>query len=235
MNPSPGVAVITGAGSGIGREIARSLAGRGHRLALIGRRREPLEATLAAAGGRGAVFPADVREAAQLERIAAETEGALGPADVLVPAAGIAHVAPFLEQPAEDLRTSLEVNLVGAAHLFRAYLPALLGRGIGTLLPILSVAARRGFSGWTSYCASKWGLLGLVEALREEIRGTGVRITLLTPGATASPLWDGVPGSWQRDAMIPVEELGRAVVWALEADPRVEVEEIRLQPAKGNL
>ncbi len=230
-----GVAFVSGAGSGIGREAALALARRGHPLALAGRRREPLEAVLAEAGGRGVALALDVRDDAAVADGLARAEAALGPVEVALPAAGVARIAPFVELTAEDLAATLGTNLLGAAHLFRACLPGMLERRRGHLLPILSVAARQGFPSWTAYCASKWGLAGLVAALREELKGSGVRLTAIVPGATDSTLWEGLPGQWDRSRMIPVAEVARAVVWALEAGPGVEVEEIRLQPPGGNL
>jgi NADP-dependent 3-hydroxy acid dehydrogenase YdfG len=162
-------------------------------------------------------------------------ERELGPVAVAVPAAGVARVAPFLGLDAEAFAETVAINLLGAANLFRACLPAMLERGRGQLVPILSVAARKGFASWTAYCASKWGLAGLIEALREELRGSGVRLSTIVPGATASGLWEAVPGRWDRAAMIPVEEVARAVVWIVGAGDGVAVEEVRLQPPRGDL
>jgi NAD(P)-dependent dehydrogenase (short-subunit alcohol dehydrogenase family) len=97
------------------------------------------------------------------------------------------------------------------------------------------VAARRAFPGWGAYCASKWGLRGLIEVLREELKGTGVRITALYPGATDTPIWDALPGDWNRAAMVPPQEVVRALSYALDADPSTLVEEIQLGPAGGAL
>jgi len=102
-------------------------------------------------------------------------------------------------------------------------------------VPLLSVAARRGFPGWSAYCASKWGLAGLVAALREELAGSGLRITAVYPGATDTPIWDGMPGEWDRSRMVPAAEVARAIGYALSADPRAVVEEIHLGPAGGAL
>jgi 3-oxoacyl-[acyl-carrier protein] reductase len=233
--PGRGVAVVSGAGSGIGRAIALALAERGHRLALIGRRREPLAVTLEAAGTEGRIRALDVREDVRLAEAASSIDDELGPTEVVVAAAGMARVGEFELLPAADFRDSIEVNLIGTANLFRAFLPGLRARGRGTLVALLSVAARRTFPGWSAYAASKWGLLGLVESLREELVGSGVRMLALTPGATATELWSGVPGEWPRERMIPVEEVARALVWALDGEERVAVDEIRLQPPGGNL
>ncbi len=230
-----GVAVVSGAGSGIGAAAAEALAARGHALALVGRRLETLAATLARSGARGLAIAADVRDGEALRAAAARIERELGAVTVVVPAAGIARVAPLLDLGAEGLRDSLETNLLGVANLVAAHLPDMVRRGRGWIVPIHSVASRRVFPGWSAYCASKWGLLGWVETLREELQGTGVRLCALTPGATESPLWDGVPGQWNRQAMIPAAEVARALIWALETGDGVDVVEIRMQPPGGNL
>lgn len=227
--------MVSGGGSGIGRAAALALARRGHALALVGRRLAPLEETLALAGGAGDCFALDVRREGELDGFAARVESSRGAVDVVVAAAGVARVAPFLELPPAAFRDSVETNLFGAAWLFRELLPRMVERGHGTLVPLLSVAARRVFPGWSAYAASKWGLLGLVESLREELAGTGVRLLALTPGATATGLWSEVPGDWPRERMIDAEEIARALVWALDSGDRSSVEEIRIQPAGGNL
>lgn len=230
-----GVAVITGAGSGIGAAVAVALGRRGHGLALVGRRLAPLQRVLEASGGRGLALSVDVRDDVAIAKAVVRVEDELGPIEVAVAGAGVARVGSFTQLPASAFRETLDTNLVGVANLFRAVLPGMIDRGRGQLVPLLSVASRQAFPGWSAYCASKWGLLGLVEALREDLKGSGVRICAVTPGATASPLWSEVPGEWDREAMIPAEEVARAVVWALEAGDGVAVEEIRLQPPGGNL
>jgi 3-oxoacyl-[acyl-carrier protein] reductase len=236
---SRGVAVVSGGGSGLGREIALELARRGYGLALLGRRQPPLEETLDLAGPgareAGAVFPCDVRDADALERCAEEVLARWGAPDVVVPAAGVVSIAPLEQTTPDDFAATLATNLTGVFLLIRAVLPAMKARGQGWIVPILSVAARRGFPGWSAYCASKWGLRGLVAALREELQGTGVRITALYPGATDTPIWENLPGDWNRAAMVPPREVARALAYALDADPSTLVEEILLGPAGGAL
>ena len=237
MSNPRGLAVVSGGGSGLGREIALELARRGYDLALVGRRRQRLEETLELAGAResGAVFPCDVRDAEALESFAGEVRARWGAADLVVPAAGVVSLAPVEETKPEDFAAMLDTNLTGVFLLIRALLPAMKERGRGWIVPILSVAARRGFPGWGGYCASKWGLRGLVAVLREELQGTGVRITTLYPGATDTPIWDHLPGDWNRAAMVPSREVARALGSALDGDPAALVEEIHLGPAGGAL
>jgi NAD(P)-dependent dehydrogenase (short-subunit alcohol dehydrogenase family) len=230
-----GVAVVSGGGSGIGREIALRLARRGHPLALLGRRGGPLEETLAGAGGEGFVRVCDVRDPASVAAAGAAIEERWGAAGIVVPAAGVAVIAPLEEIPPERFRETIDTNLTGAALLIGSLLGGMKRRGSGWIFPILSPAARRGFPGWSAYCASKWGLAGLVAALREELAGSGVRITAIYPGATATPLWNDLPGSWDRSRMVPPAEVARAVETALDGDPAVLVEEIHFGPVGGAL
>jgi 3-oxoacyl-[acyl-carrier protein] reductase len=236
---SPGVAVVSGGGSGLGREIALELARRGYALALLGRRQAPLEETLELAGSavreRSILLPCDVRDAVALERCAEEIHARWGAADLVVPAAGVTVIEPLAETTPDDFSAVLETNLTGVFYLLRALLPAMKKRGRGWIFPILSVAARRGFPGWSAYCASKWGLAGLVASLKEELQGTGVRITCLYPGATDTPIWEHLPGDWNRAAMVPPREVARAFAYVLDSDPSTLIEEVHFGPAGGAL
>lgn len=235
----PGPAVVSGAGSGLGRELALALAQRGHPLVLLGRRLAPLEETLQLTGAdartAGMILPCDVRDGLAIERGAAEVNARWGAAEVVVPAAGVAALSAVEETSEDDFTSAIATNLTGAFLLIRALLPAMKTQGRGVLVPILSVAAQRPFSGWGAYCASKWGLAGLVAVLREELKGTGVRVTALYPGATDTPLWNTLPGEWNRAAMVPPSEVARALIYALDAPQSTLVEEIHLGPAGGAL
>lgn len=227
--------MVSGGGSGLGREIALELGRRGYALALLGRRREPLAETLSLAGGEGIVLPCDVRDPVGVERCVEEIHSRWEAAEILVPAAGVAVIKPLEQTTPAEFEETIATNLTGTFLLIRSLLPAMKRRGRGRIVPILSVAARRAFPGWSSYCASKWGLAGLVAALREELAGTGIRVTALYPGATDTPIWDGVPGTWDRAAMIRPSEVARALAYALDADPSTLIEEIHLGPAGGAL
>ena len=236
MKDEPAVAVISGAGSGIGRAAASVLARRGYRLALLGRTSGTLRETIDLAGAPGVVFPCDVRVAAEVTQVAGEIEASLGEVAVVVPCAGTVALASLEETPPELFAEIVDTNLGGTFHLLRAFLPGMRRRQARSwILPVLSVAATRGFPGWSAYCASKWGLRGLLAALREELRGSAVRLTAVFPGATATDLWDRLPGTWSREAMVPVEDVARAIGWALDVDAATALEEIHLGPAGGAL
>lgn len=230
-----GVAVISGGGSGIGRAIALELAKRAHPLALLGRRQEALDAVLAEAGGQGVALVCDVRDAAAVDAVAREVESRFGAASLLVPAAGVAAIGPLESLEPTAFAAMLDTNVLGTFNVLRAFLPAMKANGEGWIFPVLSMAAREAFPGWSGYCASKWALDGMITALRAELAGSGLRITSLFPGATDTAIWDDLPGSWNRGAMVPAREIARAVGFALDGDLASLVEEIKIGPAGGAL
>ncbi len=227
-------AVISGAGSGVGREVALALGKRGHPLLLLGRRTDRLRETLAASGAPGLALACDVRSEAAIRAALGLAEAEGWRPGIVFPAAGVARVGRLEELAPEALLETVEVNLIGTLQLFAACLPTLRAERRGHLFALLSVAATRGFDGWSAYGASKWGLRGAVAALREELSGSGVLLTAIYPGAMDTELWSGVPGSWNRAAMMAAIRIAEAVVWSLEMSGAV-VEEIHLQPEGGNL
>lgn len=226
---------ITGAGTGIGRELALQFGRRGFRLELAGRRPEALERVLDDAGNAGGVERLDVTQESKVRAWAEARVGAWGPPAVVVPAAGAGWVAPAAETSADELSALLATNLTGAATTIQAFLPSLRAAGAGLVVGLLSVAARRSFPGWSAYCATKAGLAAYLQALRLELAGTGVRILEVYPGATDTPIWDDLPGQWNRSAMMRADEVAAAIVANALAGPSLSVEELHLGPVGGAL
>lgn len=220
-------ALVTGASRGIGLEIARLLAGAGVRVAMVARGAAPLAAAAAEIGGRA--FPADASARAAVEALAAEAAEWLGGApDFVVNAAGSFSIAPLAETHPEEFDRQIAMNLRAPFLVTRAFLPAMLARGSGHLLSIGSVAGRTAFPGNGAYGAAKFGLRGLHEVLAEEVRGTGVRATLVEPAATDTALWDpldpdGRPDLPPRAAMLRPADVARAAVFALAQPEGVEI------------
>ena len=228
-------AVVTGAGSGLGRELALCFARAGYGLALAGRRLDPLSETLAAAGGQGEVHSLDVTDAAALGEWSRDLVGRIGAPSVLIPAAGQAWVGPVENTDARRFEALVAVNLHAVVETIRLFLPAMRLAGSGLIVGILSSAAKQGFPEWTAYCASKWGLAGYFAALREELRGSGVRILEVFPGATATPIWDGLAGDWDRNSMMRADEVAQAIVAASQSRESVATEQLHLSPLGGAL
>jgi NADP-dependent 3-hydroxy acid dehydrogenase YdfG len=225
-------ALVTGASRGIGAEVARRLAADGARLALVARSRDALGALAAELGAEPVVCdvgdPAQVESAA--ERIASLAAGA---PDIVVNNAGMFSIAAAHKTSVEHFRRTLEVNLVAPFALLRAFLPAMRTRGSGHVVTLGSVADRNIFPGNAAYSASKYGLRALHEVLRAELRGSGVRASLISPGPVDTELWDPIdpdrkPGFTPRHEMLSAGEVADVVRWVLLAPATVNVDELRL-------
>lgn len=228
-------AVVTGASSGIGLEIAKRLVGAGARVVLVARREAALRAAAESVGGLA--VPADVSDAGAVERLTEVVRGvaAAGP-DVVVSAAGAFELAPLDETSPEAFDRLVAVNLRGPFLLIRAFLPGMLRRRSGHVVTIGSVAGRVAFPHNGAYSASKFGVRGLHAVLDAELRGTGVRATLVEPAATDTPLWDAVdaerhPSLPPRAAMLSAGAVADAVVYAVTRPPEVDVRNVLLDRA----
>jgi NADP-dependent 3-hydroxy acid dehydrogenase YdfG len=219
--------LVTGAGRGIGRAAVLTFSGAGARVGMVARSREVLKELARETGGWA--LPCDLSNRTDLEGLAPRFQDvAGGPPDILVTAAGVFTLAGAATFSAQELDEALEVNLKGSALLVRAFLPDLLERGSGTLILIGSVAGRRALPGNAAYGASKFGLRGFHEVLLEELRGTGVRATLVEPSATDTSLWDPLdpdrnPDLPDREAMLRPEEVAEGILWVATRPPGVQV------------
>ena len=227
-------AVVTGASRGIGAEVARRLVADGARVALVARRRDALEALARDLGGDDATsVPCDVGDPAQIERAAERIETLAGGApDIVVNNAGIFAIAAAHKMSVELFRQTLDVNLVAPFAFVRAFLPGMRARGGGHLVTLGSIADRNIYPGNAAYSASKYGLRALHEVLRAELRGTGVRATLVSPGPVDTELWDPIdpdnrPGFTPRAQMLGVADVAEAIRWVINAPAAVNVDELR--------
>ncbi len=228
---------ITGASSGIGRAVAAELAGGGWRLGIGARRITPLREVAASLAGPGphAALELDVCDPASVAAWAEGLRQAVGQPDLVVYSAGWGIFEKVHRTSDEDWDRTIRTNLTGLFLVTKAVLPGMLDRGAGHLVNILSVAARTAFPKNGAYNASKFGALGFTEALRGEVRGAGIRVTAVLPGATDTPFWDALGDRWDRARMMPPSIVARAVREAAEAPPEAMVEEIRIAPILGNL
>ncbi|HUE95696.1 MAG TPA: SDR family oxidoreductase, partial [Longimicrobiaceae bacterium] len=154
----------------------------------------------------------------------------------IVNSAGAFTLAPFTETDPHDFDAQLGANLRGPFLVTRAFLPAMLERGSGHIVNIGSIAGRLAMPGNAAYSASKFGLRGLHEVLAAELRGTGVRATLIEPAATDTPLWDAVNPDARddlpsRSQMLGPDDVARAILFALEQPGSVEVSHLAVQAA----
>lgn len=209
-HPQRRPAVVTGASSGIGEATALRLASGGHPVVLGARRLDRLEATaqlIRAEGGEAVALPLDLADVASIEAFAKEAEARLGPIEVIISNAGDVRPATAVGATPEEFERQLRVNLLGPQALFHHLVPAMVERGRGDIVVVTSDVAVRPRTHVAGYVASKWGLEGLVTALRMELEGTGVRVGMLRPGPSSTE--QGT--TWSHDEV--VEIMGSWSTW----------------------
>lgn len=208
--------LITGASSGLGRQLALDYAAPGVCVGLLARRVEALEelaGALLEGGAEAVVLQANVCDAASLLRAATRFATQAGPPDLLVLNAGLGAVGAGDFDPEGELHR-LEVNLMGSLRCLHAWLPAMLERGAGTVAVVSSLAAQRALPGSVGYSASKAGLEQYVRGLRLQLRGRGVRFVLLRPGYVRTPMLER-PGARLRPFVVPLELASRQMRMAI--------------------
>jgi short-subunit dehydrogenase len=186
-----GVAIVTGASSGIGRALAERLGLLGYRVGLIARRRETLKAAasaIAASGGHAVAAVADVSDRSELRSAVAEIERSLGPTDVMVANAGYGVPTRLDPLNTAEVEQTIRVNLLGVIYSIEAVLPGMIARKTGHLLGISSLGAFKGMPGESAYCASKAAVNAYMEGLRIALRSKGVVVTTVCPGFVDTPM-----------------------------------------------
>ena len=217
------VVLITGAGRGIGRALAHAFAAAGAKVALLGKTKKNLlevQRELKDSGAPTVVLAADVSDEGVVARAVAATEQQLGPVDVLVNNAGIFALAPVEKMDALVFDRMLAVNLRGPFLMSRAVLPGMKSRKRGHIVNISSTAGRRGFAGGGAYCASKFGLAGLTEAMRYEARASNVRVTCVYPSTVNTDLVKKSGMDPASERAIQPEDVANAVVSLVAMDDR---------------
>lgn len=229
-------ALVTGASRGIGLAIARALVGAGARVAMLARSREVLERDAEALAPLALPVPCDLSVASEVDRALDVVASALGTPTILVSNAGAFALAPVGAMPRADAERMLALNLLAPYHLANALVPLMRARGSGHVVTIGSKADRHAFPENAAYAASKFGGRAMHEVLREELKGSGIRTSLVSPGSVDTPLWDPIapdtrPGFTPRASMLRPEAVADAVLWVVTRPPEVNVDELRLTHA----
>jgi NADP-dependent 3-hydroxy acid dehydrogenase YdfG len=223
--PADRVFLITGASSGIGAATARRAGAEGWRLVLAARSRERLNTLADELGGpeRALAVGCDVSEWGDQQQMVEQTLAAFGRIDAVFANAGFGGPRGFLKDTPEHWREMVLTNVYGAALTLRATIPALTNTR-GHLLLTSSVAGRRALPG-SMYSATKHAVTAMGEAARQDLHGTGIRVTLIEPGMTDTPFFDNRP----TDALAD-DDIARAVIYAVSQPPHVDVNEILIRP-----
>jgi NADP-dependent 3-hydroxy acid dehydrogenase YdfG len=219
------VFLITGASSGIGAATARAAARAGYRLVLAARSVDRLNQLADELGGaeRALALECDVTEWEQQQSVVQNTLDRFGRLDVAFANAGFGAKRGFLEESPEQWRSMVLTNVYGAALTIRATLAAL-KETRGHLLLTGSVAGRRALPG-SLYSATKWAVTAMGESARQELAGTGVRVTLIEPGSVSTPFFDTPP-----EGALDPDDIARAVMYAVSQPAHVDVNEMLVRP-----
>jgi NADP-dependent 3-hydroxy acid dehydrogenase YdfG len=219
------VLLITGASTGIGAETARQAVTRGWRVVLGARSEDKLEELAAELGEEKALaHRCDVTEWSDQEAFFAAAIERFGQVDAVFANAGFGAKRGFLEETPEQWRAMVLTNVLGVAYSIRAALPHFKDRDAGHFLLTSSVAGRRALPG-SLYSSTKWAVTGMGEALRQEVSETPIKVTLIEPGMVDTPFFDNpVNGGLKAD------DIARAVIYALDEPPHVDVNEILIRP-----
>jgi 3-oxoacyl-[acyl-carrier protein] reductase len=228
------VAVVTGAGRGIGGAIAHTLARLGATSVLCGRTQSALDSTaqaIANTGGKAEVIPCDVTELRQLEYAAARVDSSFGRLDILVNNAGVgAFSQPLHKFAPEDWDRVLNTNLRGVYFAIRSFVPLMIRSRSGHVINISSLAGKNALPNGAAYAASKWGLNGLTYSLAEELRTYNIRVSVVCPGSTNTEL--GPHTGKDPVKMLQPDDVAHAVAMLVTQAPQSFVSEILLRPTQ---
>ncbi len=231
------VAVITGASSGIGAATARALNASGYRVALLARRVDRIKALAQELGAGAIAIEADVTDRDALVAAADRVQEEFGGADVLVNNAGVMLLGPFSPDQHDDYRQMIEINLLGSITTAEVFL-AQLKDGGGDIVNISSVAGRTARPGNGVYAATKWGIVGWSESLRQELLPT-VRVTVIEPGAVATELPSHITHTATREGAeqmysqvtVTAEDIADVIAFTVERPRHLAINEILLRPS----
>ena len=225
------VAVVTGAGRGIGRAVAIELGNCGMRVALAARTRTELDETASAIRG-AEVVPTDIRERDEVERLLDRAVRGLGPIDILVNSAGIGMYGPLTGSTDVDFDAVLNTNLKGIFFACRYVLPSMIERKRGHIINIASIAGKVGSANRTLYCASKFGVVGFSHALAEEVRQDGIRVTVICPGSTNTAFSPENKEGKSRERMLQPADVAGAVRMIVASEPNSFISEVVMRPTR---
>jgi NAD(P)-dependent dehydrogenase (short-subunit alcohol dehydrogenase family) len=234
------VAVITGAGSGVGRAVAMALAAAGGMPVLIGRTHEPLwetAALVAGVGGQSLVRPADVTDEAAVAEVFAQAADELEGIDAAILAAGVGRYGPVESYPLADWEETLATNLTGPFLCARAAIPHLRRNGGGAIVAVSSGAGKQGYPQLGAYSASKFGLMGLMQGLAGEVVEDGIKVCTVVPGSILTP-FGGRSVTEKREEMardpgrryLYPEDVAEAILFLLRQPRHAWTQELNLWP-----
>lgn len=233
-------ALITGASSGIGKETAIAFAKAGIHLSLVGRSLERLEESAEQIRQLGVEVDTHRVDLARVDGVKAAVEAIAAsgqPIDILVNNAGIGYTGDLRSTPLHDWQQVMDLNVTSVFQCIQAVLPSMRDRQMGTIVNVASIAGYQAFPGWGAYNVSKAALISLSKTLSAEERANGIRVTIVSPGAVNTPIWDTdtVQADFNRDKMLTPEVVAQSILHAVLMPPQAVIEELILTPSAGAL
>jgi 3-oxoacyl-[acyl-carrier protein] reductase len=223
------IALVTGAGKGIGKAIALALAKEGIHVGLLARTQKDIEAVaeqVRALGIKAAVATADVSKREEVEAAVSKLQQGLGPVDILINNAGTATFGKFLELEPEEWENQIKVNVFGVYYVTRAVLPQMIERKTGDIINISSTAGKSGSPVTSAYSASKFAVFGLSESLMQEVRKHNIRVSALAPSTVVTELaYSGNLITGDAERVMHPEDLAELIIAQLKLNRRVFVKE----------
>ena len=236
--PTNQYALVTGAGSGIGKATALEFARRGINLVLIGRSLDKLDAVAVTARELGVTVTTHSIDLSEVElvrdRVAAVVDG-LPQLDIVINNAGMGYTGSLMDMSLDDWQQVMNLNLTSVFQVIQAVLPKLRRQTGSSIINVSSIAAHQTFPDWGAYCVSKFGLRALSTTLAAEERAHGVRVMTISPGSVNTPLWDTetVDADFDRTAMLTPEIVAESIIHAALMPMAAAVEDLKLLPNAG--
>ena len=232
----PETAVITGASSGVGKSLAIQLSDAGFKVVLAARSEDKLNAIaeeIQKMGGNCLVVPTDVSQPEQINNLKDRTLE-YGDVFVVINNAGLGKFCKIEDVTLEDWNRQLDVNLRASFLVSQAFIPGMKRRKKGTLVFMNSVAGKKGYPYSAAYVASKYGMRGLADSLREELREDNIKVISIHPGAVDTPFWDGAGVNFPREEMLDTNTLAQSIVHAIQSPGNFTIEELVVRRTAGD-
>ncbi|WP_392533829.1 SDR family oxidoreductase [Nostoc sp. C117] len=233
-------ALITGASSGIGKATALAFAKAGIDVALVSRSLDKLEAVreaLEPTGVEAKAYAIDLGKISQVKEKIQAIALDFGDIDILVNNAGIGYTASLSETPLEGWQQVIDLNLTSVFQCITGILPLMRDRGRGTIINIASIAGKQAFANWGAYSVSKAGLIVLSQTLAQEERAHGIRVTVISPGAVNTEIWDTetVNANFDRSKMLTPEIVAQSILHTVLLPQQAVIDELTIMPSAGAL
>ena len=228
--------VLTGASSGLGESLSYKLSSQGYKIVLAARSEKKLvniSKNIKKRGGESIVVPTDVSNPDDINNLKYESLK-FGKISILINNAGFGKFNKIEELSLQDWDNHLNINLRSAFLLSKAFIPSMKKLNKGSLIFINSVAGKKGYSNSSAYVASKFGMKGLADSLREELRENNIKVISIHPGATNTPFWDSLNVDFPREEMLAVNTLAESILFLIQAPGNFTVEEIVVRRTGGD-